>query len=162
MKSVRSLFRHAGQSLGRHLDRLRSTLDELRARLREVVVQAVGQTVGGAVRDTARGVLEGLTDPSREVSSSWSRSPPGWPQHDNLFNEPLDGDRRYQSEQVGWYGHNDLDDDPYPPSKPVPAEEPRPSRWCQALAIGCSAAAWHLRRQVGRASTLAIIGIGLA
>jgi hypothetical protein len=43
-----------------------------------------------------------------------------------------------------------------------PAEQFPPSRWRQALAIGCSAAAWHLRRQVNRVSSLATFGLGLA
>ena len=46
MKSVRSLFLRAGQSLGRHLDRLRDTFDELQDRVREVAVQAIGQSIG--------------------------------------------------------------------------------------------------------------------
>ncbi len=161
MPNVTSLFHRAGQTLGRHLDRLRSTFDGLRDRVRDAAVQAIGQSVAGAVRDSLRAFLEGVATQPRELpSSSWSRSPPSWQQHDALFNDQLD--HRYDTDHRGWDANDDLDDEP-PPRSPQtePVEEPRPSRWRQALAIGCSAAAWHLRRQVSRVSGLAAIGIGL-
>ena len=60
MPNVTSLFHRAGQTLGRHLDRLRSTFDELRDRVRDAAVQAIGQSVAGAVRDSLRAFLEGV------------------------------------------------------------------------------------------------------
>jgi hypothetical protein len=163
MPNVTLLFHRAGQSLGRHLDRLRTTFDELRDRVREVAVQAIGQSVAGAVRDSLRAFLEGVATRPLEVPS-WSRSPPSWQQRDGLFNDQYDAhDRRYEQDHRDWHDHDELDDDP-PPQHPQPesAEEPRPSRWRQAVAVGCSTAAWHFRRQADRISGLATIGIGLA
>jgi hypothetical protein len=166
MPNVTSLFHRAGQTLGQHLDRLRCTFDELRDRVRDAAVQAIGQSVAGAVRDSLRAFLEGVASRPAEVPvSSWSRSPPSWQQHDGLFNDQLDRDGNpYEQQHRGRYDHADeLDDEPPPrPTQPVPIEEPRPSRWRQAFAIGCSAAAWHLRRQANRVGGLATIGIGLA
>jgi hypothetical protein len=129
-------------------------------------VQAIGQSVAGAVRDSLRAFLEGVASRPAEVPvSSWSRSPPSWQQHDGLFNDQRDRDGHpYDQQQRGWYDHDDeLDDEPpRRQTQPVPTEEPHPSRWRQAFAIGCSAAAWHLRRQANRVGGLTTIGIGLA
>jgi hypothetical protein len=159
-----SLFLRAGQTLGRHLDRLRDTFDELRDRVRDAAVQAIGRSVAGAVRDSLRAFLEGIATRPPETPSSWPRSLSSWQQPDGLFNDQSDpDDHRYQRDQRGWYDHDDLDDEPPPrPPQTEPAEEPRPSRWRQALAIGCSAVAWQLRRQADRVSNLTTIGVGLA
>jgi hypothetical protein len=166
MPNVTSLFHRAGQTLGRHLDRLRCTFDELRDRVRDAAVQAIGQSVAGAVRDSIRAFLEGVASRPAEVPvSSWSRSPPYWQQHDGLFNDQREpDDYRSDPQHRDWYDHDDeLDDEPPPrPTQTVPTEEPRPSRWRQAFAIGCSAAAWHLRRQADRISAVTTFGIGLA
>jgi hypothetical protein len=165
MPNVTSLFHRAGQTLGRHIDRLRSTFDELRDRVRDAAVQAIGQSVAGAVRDSIRAFLEGVAiQPHEGLSSSWSRSPPSWQQHDGLFNNELDrDDHRYDHQQHGWYDHDDLDEEPpLHPTQAEPVEEVRPTRWRQALAVGCSAAAWHLRREASRISAVTTFGIGLA
>jgi hypothetical protein len=163
MPNVTSLFHRAGQTLGRHLDQLRDTFDELRDRVRDAAVQAIGQSVAGAVRDSIRAFLEGVATRPAEVPS-WSRSPPSWQQHDALFNDQHNpDDDRYEQQHHGWYDHDDdLNDEPPPQSQPVSTEEPRPSRWRQAVAVGCSAAAWHLRRQANRVSGFATLGIGVA
>ena len=160
MNSVRSLFLRAGQSLGRHLDRLRCTFDELRDRVRDAAVQAIGQSVAGAVRDSLRAFLEGVATRPPEMPPSWPRSLPSWQQPDGLFNDQLD--HRYNTDQRGWDADDDLDDEPPPPQPPAePAEELRPSRWRQALAVGCSAAAWQLRQQVSRGNPVTTFGIGV-
>jgi hypothetical protein len=163
MPNVTLLFHRAGQSLGRHLDRLRHTFDELRDRVRDAAVQAIGQSIAGAVRDSIRAFLEGAATRPLEVPP-WSRSPPSWQQDDGLFNDQLDAaDHRYEQDHRDWHDHDDLDDEPPPrPAQTQPAEQPHPSRWRQAFAIGCSAAAWHLRRQAPRISTVTTVGIGLA
>jgi hypothetical protein len=40
--------------------------------------------------------------------------------------------------------------------------EPPPSRWRCALALGCRASAWLLRRWPGRRPLLAAVGVGAA
>jgi hypothetical protein len=163
MPNVTLLFHRAGQTLGRHLDRLRCTFDELRDRVRHAAVQAIGQSVAGAVRDSLRAFLEGVATRIPETPSSWPRSLPSWQQHDGLFNDPLDADDpRSEPQHRGLYANDDLDDEPLPrPPQTELAEEPRPSRWRQALAVGCSAAAWQLRRQVSRGNAVTTFGIGV-
>jgi hypothetical protein len=162
MPNVTLLFHRAGQTLGRHLDRLRSTFDDLRDRVRDAAVQAIGQSVAGAVRDSLRAFLEGVATKPPETPSSWPRSLPSWQQPDGLFNDPSDPDHhRYERDQRGWYDHDDLDDEPPRAPQTEPAEEPRPSRWRQSLAIGCSAAAWTLRRPVSPGNPVTTFGIGV-
>jgi hypothetical protein len=143
---------------------LRCTLDDLRDRVRDAALQAVGLSVAGAVRESLRAFLEGVANRPPEGPSSWPRSLPSWQQPEGLFNDQSDpDDHRYERDQRGWYAHDDLDDEPPPrPPQTEPAEEPRPSRWRQALAIGCSAVAWQLRRPADRVSNLTTIGVGLA
>jgi hypothetical protein len=162
MPNVTLLFHRAGQTLGRHLDRLRCTFDELHDRVRDAAVQAIGQSVAGAVRDSLRAFLEGVATRPPEPLSSWSRSPPSWQQRDALFNDHLDAaDRHYETDHRGSDANDDLDEEPPPrPPQTEPAEE-RPSRWRQALAVGCSAAAWQLRRQVSRGNPVTTFGIGV-
>ncbi len=148
MPNATLLFHRAGQTLSRHLDRLRSTFDELRDRVRDAAVQAIGHSVAGAVRDSICAFLEGVANRPAEVPS-WSHRDPD--------------DYRYDQQHRGWYDHDELNDEPPPrPTQPAPTDESRPSRWRQALAIGCSAAAWHLRREVSRISAVTTFGIGLA
>jgi hypothetical protein len=119
--------------------------------------------VAGAVRDSLRTFLEGVETRPPETPSSWPRSLPSWQQPDGLFNDQFDpDDHRSETEHRGWYDHDELDDDP-PPRSPQtePAEEPRPSRWRQSLAIGCSAASWNLRRQPSPGNPMTSFGIGI-
>jgi hypothetical protein len=149
MRSVPSFLHDAGDSVGSHLDRLRDTLDELRQRLRDAVVHAVGQSLAGVVRDSLRAFFEGLAASRREAAPPWHSE--RWRQPDDpLYADELAADdRRYAAEDDGWYDNDTYEDEPRQPSEAAPPEEePRQSRWRQALAIGCSAAAWHLRRQV--------------
>ncbi len=162
MSPVRSLFLRAGQTLGRHLDRLRCTFDELRDRVRDAAVQAIGRSVAGAVRDSLRAFLEGAATRPPETPSSWPRSL-SWQQHDALFNDQLDrDDQRYEPDQRGRYDHDDLDEEPSPrPPQTEPAEEPRPSRWRQSLAVGFRAAAWKLRRPLLPGDPMTAFGLGI-
>ena len=45
---------------------------------------------------------------------------------------------------------------------PPPSAEACQSRWRQALAVGCQATAWWLRRRTGGRAVLAGLGVGLA
>src|SRR5437588_357108 len=49
-----------------------------------------------------------------------------------------------------------------PPDPPSPAAAPRGGRLCRALAAGCQAAGWWLRRRPGPLPLLTALGVGLA
>ncbi len=161
MQSFSSLLHHASRSLAHHLDRLHSTLNELRERLREAVVQAIGQSASGAVRDAVHLVLEGLTAPSlRRQAPSWSR-----PLHRPAMfaGDDLDlDDQRLEPDSGGWYDEEDIDDEPRQRQQAIQPQGENTSRWRHALAIGCGSVAWSLRREARRFSTLTSIGVGLA
>lgn len=156
MRSIPSFLLHARQSLAHHLDRLRSHFDGLRHQVRDAVVQAIGQSVDGAVRDTVRATLEGLSSPrAGPTSRCW------WPHRpDALFEtDDLDGDDQRDG---GWHDHEDLDDEPRESAETEPPDESRPTRRREALAFGCNVAAWHLRRRFGRVGAIASFLFGLA
>jgi hypothetical protein len=165
VRSFPSLIGKAGQSVIKHLDRLRATLDELREHLREAVVQAVGHSVAGAVRDAVHAALEALAArPPERFSSAWSRDASHWPGSHALFAEDdLDAaDRCDELERDAGYAEDDLDDEPQQKPQTAPPEESSASRWRHALAIGCGTVAWYLRRQASRFSALATVGVGMA
>jgi hypothetical protein len=148
--------------LAAHGDRLHAALSALAGRLREAVAQAVGSTVAGAVREALQAVV---ATPPAGPAPLRQRPPPLFP----AWGAP--------------YGPDDdpyADDDPRPEDGPAdepdpaparagagrpvaapPAAAPRRGRWQQALAVGCQAAAWWLRRQAGRGAALAALGLGL-
>jgi hypothetical protein len=152
------------RSLALRLDRLRDTFHDLRARLRDTVVQAVGDTVADTVRDTLRVVLAAAPvtfPPSFPLERPFGQTPGFWgaPNDEGLDedspdpsfdDEPWDGDRLD-------HRLDDADDgrDVVPagaPSSAVPS-------WPAAVAVGCQAAAWWLRRRQGRLPGLAL-GVG--
>jgi hypothetical protein len=145
-----------GRSLLAHLDRLCATLDALSERLRDAVAQALGQTIAGTVQEAVRAVL-GESGHAAEVSggSPWSKaplaSPWGYPED---WSDPDDPDSPWAERG------------PPEPSSQQPAiclpSTYEPTRWHQALAVGCEAAAWWLRSQFGRLSAWAAVAVGLA
>ena len=68
--------------------------------------------------------------------------------------DPYDGPERERD-----YLDEESDEDPAPecPSEPPPA-----GAWSRAVAVGCQAAAWWLRRHPGPLALLAAAGVGLA
>ena len=164
MDSSNSWPARAGRSLSGHLDRLRRRVDDLRERLREAVAHALGEVVAGAVQEAAHAVLADLpARPDAPGRRPWSRDPPP------LWHEPLD--RHPQDEPDDpWYdaegGEDDRDEDddgePLESVRRPAAGVTRPARWCVALAAGCQAAAWWLRRPNGRHPVLTALGVALA
>jgi hypothetical protein len=128
-----------------HIDRLRDTLGALGERLCAAISQAIGGTVAGAVQDAVYLLLEAPDEPpsyDRSVRPTWRRSE--------------DGD---------WAWDEDPDDHEPPreatnASVTTPASDGR-GRWGAALAVGCQAVAWWLRREVGRFAALKAVGVGL-
>jgi hypothetical protein len=149
----------SGRWLSGHLLRLRRTLDALGRRFRDSVAVAVGQTVAGAVREAVHAMLSDfsgtlpithapLTPPSPS-RSLWGHGgdhqPDGWHA----------GPAEYDPDDLDPEAH-DLPDCPAPPDERKPT-----SRWPLAVAVGCQAAAWWLRRRLARIPVLAAVAVGL-
>jgi hypothetical protein len=168
MPTLMSPFRLAGRLMADQCRRLHATLESLAAEVRAAIARAVGQATGEAVREALRVILDGppgghdpLLPPPRE--RRWGEPPArSWPTrpHDRYGDESYDG-----------YDRNpeDLDDDPVYRSVPAddgpeerPADEERPGALSRAVAAGCQAASWWLRRHPGRFSAVAAAAVAVA
>jgi hypothetical protein len=166
MRSLPPQLARAHRALTAHLERLRTTLAALTVRLREAVAQAVGGTVAGAVREAVHALVieppSGHTPPPYRRAPPY-RSPPAWGESrgyapdDDPYDDTASADWR-RDEPAAWRAVDEDEDRSAPP--PLVAE-PRRFRWHRALAVGCQAAAWWLRRQAGRCAALVALGIGL-
>jgi hypothetical protein len=140
----------AAQVLSGHIDRLRYTLGALGERLRASISQAIGGTVAGAVQDAVYLLLEAPDEPPSPSSRDRSLRP-AW--------------RGPEDEEWPWYEDRDDQDDDAPReaiNASAAAEAPAGrGRWGAALAVGCQAAAWWLRREAGRFAGLKAVGVGL-
>jgi hypothetical protein len=141
------------RSLARHLDRLRQALDALGQRLREALAHTVGQAVAGAVREAMQAVLAGGPRPARPVPGARTRDPPA-----PLWHEPQEPP--WPAEADDWM-EGDEHAEPAPQALPTPPQ-PQSRNLGRALLAGCETAAWWLRRQAGRGTAWAALGLGLA
>jgi hypothetical protein len=150
--------RHLRRALAERLERLRQTLEELLERVHEAVAQAVGQAVSAAVRDAILAVLRAATARAALRTPSWM--PPkcyhsAWSEG----REPSSSAGAYAEPSAGWWTDDEPEDDDV--DRPEPGGvDPPPSRWRCALALGCRATAWLLRRWPGRRPLLAAVGVG--
>jgi hypothetical protein len=144
-----------GRSLAANLDHLRFTIDALAGRLRDAVAQAVGQSVAGTVREAVRILLgTGPPEPESPYASTRSSEPSAWWRDDP--------DRRWPVTRANpWSDPYDDEEEPDRFDASMPSDHPEPARWYRALAAGLEAAAWWLRRTVGKPSLLAALAIGL-
>jgi hypothetical protein len=153
-------IRHLRRALAERLERLRQTLEELITRVHEAVAQAVGQAVAAAVRDTILAVLRAATNRPGLPSPPWTTPRcyhSAWPEG----REPSSSVRTYGDSSAGWWTDEEAQDDDV--DRPEPGGVgPPPSRWRSALALGCRASAWLLRRWPGRRPLLAAAGVGAA
>jgi hypothetical protein len=145
-----------GRPLVEHLDRLCGTLEALSERLREAVVQTVGRTIAAAVQEAVRTVLgESNQAPEGIGSIHGSRAPTAspWGYAEDWF-DPDDPDSPW--------AERGLPEPSYrrPAMRASPTTEP--TQWHQALRVGCEAAAWWLRCQLGRLSAWSAVAVGLA
>jgi hypothetical protein len=166
MSSFTSPLRRAGRRLAAHVRRLRAALMRLAAEVRAAVARAVGQATGDAVRDALRVILDGppaqpaARDPPEDIEGLWGqprrpRWPPG-PYHERY--DPYEVPQRETD-----YLEDDQDVEPdEDPAPEGPSEPPSAGAWSRAVAVGCQAAAWWLRRHPGPLALLAAVGIGLA
>ncbi len=169
MPSLASPFRRVKQLVAGQVGRLHATLERLAGEVRAAIARAIGQATGETIKEALRVILDGPTDrPGYERledrERGWGQSRrPGWPAphgyepyaRDSYEPDPEDDPdedrrRRYAADQ---------EDDP--PAEQPAAVQPR-SSWSRAVAAGCQAASWWLRRHPGRFSLAAAAGIGIA
>jgi hypothetical protein len=153
-------IRHLRGALADRLERLRQTLEELITRVHEAVAQAVSQAVSAAVRDAILAVLRAATNcpglptppwtPPKCYHSAWSEG-----------RESSSNVSTYADPSAGWWTEEEADDDEVDRPEPIGVEPP-PSRWRCALALGCRATGWSLRRWPGRRPLLAAVVVGAA
>jgi hypothetical protein len=157
--------RRVGRLVAAQARRLHATLERLAREVRAAIARAIGQATGETVREALRVILDGPPDrPGYERPEDRERGwgqprRPTWPatrSYEPYSRDPdepgpddPDEDRRYGC---------DADSEP-PPDEP--AAEPQ-SSWPRAVAMGCQAASWWLRRHPGRFSLVAAAGIGIA
>ena len=169
MPSATSPLRRVGRLVAGQLSRLRATLDRLAGEVRAAVARAVGQATGETVREALRVILDGPAErPGHERPEDregrWDQSRgPTWPttrpSYDPYGRDPdeRDPDDDFDQERQRRYAG---DEDPPPAEQSVDAR--RQGSWSRAVAVGCQAASWWLRRHPGRFSLVAAAGIGIA
>jgi hypothetical protein len=152
---VRPSVSWLNRALADHVDRLNDALATLAVRLQDTVAQVVAQTVAGAVREVLSAPLGQIGfDSSSAYYPSLSPPPSFGSRHGNSLHEgPLLGN---------WHDDesDDWSEDEEPKAKP-PATTTKQARWHNALAVGCQATAWWLRRTGGRCSTCLACGVGV-
>jgi hypothetical protein len=163
MSPSRSWLKRARCTLASHVDRLQETLVVLTERVRETVAQAVSTNLASAIREAVHALFSD-SEPSRAPPSYYPSSPYRPPstwgdseRYDREDDDDLQREDWSTNQSRGW---RDVQCDPGEPMTST-GEQPDRVRWHSALALGCQAAAWWLRRQVNRASALAALGIGL-
>jgi hypothetical protein len=149
MSHTHSFRASFGRSLSQRLDRLGSTLADLRDRMRDGIAQAVAVAAADAVRAVTRALLGTPANRDLVPSPSWPPAP-----RSSLWNEPDDSasDDRFAD-------YHDEDDEDLLDDEPLD-KATEPSRVRNALALGCEGAAWWLRRSASRyALTAVAIGV---
>ena len=166
MPSFTASLRRAGRLLAAHVSRLRLALARLAAEVRAAIARAVGQATGDAVRDALRIILNGpparhapAGDPPEEAEGLW-----GQPRQRRWPAGPLPRALRPYGLPQRETDSLEDDQDVEPDEDPAPEEpEGQPSgAWPRAVAVGCQAAAWWLRRHPGPLSLLVAAGVGVA
>jgi hypothetical protein len=168
MPSLRSPFRRVGRVLADHARRLQSALESLANQVRAAIARIIGQATGDAMRDAVTVILDGpparpAGDDVREERERPWNSPrrSSWPNsaYDPYAPDPYgrDSDERYPEPERGYTPPEE--DDPHQERSAGPEQ---PGRWSQAVATGCQAAGWWLKRHPGRLSVIAAVGVGVA
>jgi hypothetical protein len=149
MPSIRDFIDPGGRMLARRLDQLCATLENLGARLRGTIANAIGETIGCIVRDTALRVLDEV---SHYLPASGSfRSP-------LRDDEPDMWDRQQHEDERGYWDDGDVQWEPAPEENSISAA---PERLPTALSAGLQAASWWLQRWSGHTRTISTMAVGL-
>ena len=168
MRSLTSPFRRVGRVLAGHARRLQSALESLAGQVRAAIARIVGQATGEAMRDAVAAILDGPpVQPTRdefreERERPWSsQRRPSWPNstYDPYAPDPYtrDPDEEYPDPERRYVPPDDDESHQRRSSGPEP-----PGRWSQAVATGCQAAGWWLKRRPGRWSVITAVGVGVA
>ncbi len=164
MPALTSPFRAVGRLVAEQCRRLHQALESLASEVRAAIARAVGQAAGEAAREALLVVLhgppptgdlrdgrEGLWGPARR--QRWPAPAYGPYASDPYDRDPDDPDdypdRRYSRPDEE-------------PAAEGPAQAHTSGAWSRAVATGCQAASWWLRRHPGRCSLLAAGAIGVA
>jgi hypothetical protein len=169
MPSLPSPVRRAGRVVAGQVGRLHATLERLAGEVRAAIARAVGQATGDAAREALRVILDGPPDrPSYErpddYDGGWgSPHRPTWPAtrpSEPYARDPYEPDPDDDPEED--LRHRYAEDEEASPPADGPVAARRPGRWSRAVAVGCQAAGWWLRRHPGPLALLAAVGVGLA
>jgi hypothetical protein len=169
MPSLTSPFRRAGRLVAGQVTRLHAALERLAAEVRAAIARAVGQATGEAAREALRVILDGPPERQRydelpdDRDGGWGQPRrPSWPAsrgYDPYDRDPYERDADDELDEDRQRHYADADPD-------APADQsvatPRQGHWSRAVAAGCQAAAWWLRRHPGRYALVAAAGIGVA
>jgi hypothetical protein len=168
MPSLASPFRRVGRLLAGQLGRLHATLESLAGEVRAAIARAVGQATGEAAREALRVILDGPPerpgyDRPGDREGNWGQERrPTWPTgrpYEPYAHDPYerDADDDLDQDRPGRYA---ADEEGQLTDRPVGAR--RRGNWSRAVAVGCQAASWWLRRHPGPFSLIAAAGIGVA
>ena len=169
MPALPSPFRRAGRVVAGQVGRLHAMLERLAGVVRAAIARAVGQATGDAAREALRVILDGPPDrPSYERpgdrDGGWGQPRrPTWPAtrpYDPHERDPYEPDPDDDPEEDLGHRYAEDEEDSPPADEAVAAR--RPGRWSRAVAVGCQAAGWWLRRHPGPLALLAAVGVGLA
>jgi hypothetical protein len=168
MPSLTPLLRRVGRLVAGQLERLHSTLERLAREVRSAIARAIGQATGETVREALCVILDrpverpGHHDRLDDRNDGWGQNRrPSWPttrSYDPYGRDPYerDSDDDYENRQR----HYGYDEDDPPANESVATQ--RQGTWSRAVAAGCHAAAWWLRRHPGPFSLITAAGIGIA
>ena len=168
MPSITSPLRRVGKVVAGQLGRLHDTLERLAGEVRAAIARAIGQATGDTVREALRVILDGPPErPTYERSDDrdggWGQPRrPSWPatrSYDTYGRDPYERDPDEDPDENRQRRYACDEEDP-PTDQSIDA--PRPGSWSRAVAVGCQAASWWLRRHQGPFSLIAAAGIGIA
>ncbi len=147
---------------GERLQHLRRTLDGLSSQLREGISRAVAQIVADTIRQAVGSFLGGpvggnpFPSPYRQLSGNLT-SPWGSPRP-SRWDDDIEEELREEEDVSAWRPRSG-------PLSPTPVvgggDAHTPVRLGRALASGCQAAAWWLRRHRDERSLMAALAVGL-
>jgi hypothetical protein len=170
MPTLTSRLRRVGRVVAHQVGRLRAALERLAAEVRAAVARAVGQATGEAVREALAVILDGPPQGSGhhngladDRDGGWGQPRrPTWPAarpYDPYERDPYAPDP-YEPEPDDEPASRHAEDDDPPADEAVAAQQP--GAWARAVAAGCQAAVWWLRRHPGPFALVAAAGIGVA
>jgi hypothetical protein len=149
MHGIRDVIDPSGRLLARRLDQLCSTLECLSVRLRGTIVDVIGDSIGGFVRDAALGALDHVTQSRSDPSHK-----PLLPRHAPSAAADFDED------EAGYWYDEDAPPGPYADPEHFTPPTP-PERLPTALSAGLQAASFWLRRWTGQRRALSTCAIGM-